>query len=270
MNLRILIAAFLSSIVLLGATSPGSAQQPTTTQWNEALSLTADLQMGGAGGADSEVPESLSDELSGAQYSVNGSVTFGTSGPPQVTCTVTGSYTSGLQTYLAGSAYARIDFQFRVHQTATPPVPVSTVPITVHTEATGEASGTMNSFGYASFELLSFTGPIVDYSISVGSYSPPASDSFNETYAMDAVPDQIYEGAMTANAGLGVEELQSSLAGTATTFIDPVIEIGDEVIVGTTSNYRDYFTIEFGSGYMLGSVPVQPATWGEIKSRYGR
>ena len=56
----------------------------------------------------------------------------------------------------------------------------------------------------------------------------------------------------------------------ASAFVDPIIEVADETIPGTSDSYRDHFDIEFGNGYYaLGDpTPVEPATWGRIKSLY--
>jgi len=252
--------------------SPGHAQL-SETMWSESLSLSADASSAGQPGVDSALPEPLIDNLSGSQYSIDGSVSFGPPGPPQATSTVSGSYTSGLNTYLGGSAYVRIDFSFQVRQTSPPPVSVSAVPISVHAAGTVNASGDAAMFAnaYSSFDLSTIQGPLVSYDIMASNATGGSSDSFNETYQTTLAPDFTVSGAMTASANVGAEGPQPNIQGTATAFIDPVIEVVDDVIPGTSSSYRDYFDIEFGSGYFaLDTTPVEPTTWGQLKTRYGR
>jgi len=258
-------------VIVLLAPSTGHAQL-SATMWNESLSLDADATSGGQPGADSELPEPLSDNLSGSQYSIDGSVSFGPPGPPQATSTVSGSYTSGLNNFLGGNAYVRIDFTFQVRQTSSPPVSVSAVPITVHAAGSVNATGDAAMFANASssFELFTSQGPLVSYDVMASNGTGGSSDSFNEMFQTTLAPDLTVSGAMTASANVGAEGLQPNIQGSATAFIDPVIEVVDDVIPGTGSSYRDYFDIEFGSGYFaLDTVPVEPATWGQIKTRYG-
>jgi hypothetical protein len=272
MSFRIVFPFLLVSLVtILSAPSLGYAQLTNTT-WNESLSLSADATSGGQPGQDSDLPEPLLDNLNGSQYSVDGSISFGPPGPPQATCVVNGSYTSGLNVYLGGTAYVRIDFTFQVRQTSSPPVTVGAVPINVHAAGSVSASGDAAMFANAlsSFELYTFQGPLVSYDIMVSNGTGGNSDSFNEMYQTSLAPELTVSGAMTASANVGAEALQPNTQGNATAFIDPVIEVVDDVIPGTSSSYRDYFDIEFGSGYFaLDTVPAEPATWGQIKTRFG-
>ena len=57
--------------------------------------------------------------------------------------------------------------------------------------------------------------------------------------------------------------------GSAVGMVDPIIEVADEVIPGTSSSYRDFFEIEFSPGYDA-QTPVRRATFGEIKRRFGQ
>jgi len=48
-----------------------------------------------------------------------------------------------------------------------------------------------------------------------------------------------------------------------------VIEISDEIIPGSSANYRDHFAIEYGPGYYaLGPTPTVPTSWGRVKALY--
>jgi hypothetical protein len=82
-------------------------------------------------------------------------------------------------------------------------------------------------------------------------------------------PDEVVSGEIFVDASIGAESPTEGTASTAEATFDPVIEIADMTIPGTTASYRDYFTVEFSPGYFaLGQVPVERTTWGQIKRLY--
>jgi hypothetical protein len=72
---------------------------------------------------------------------------------------------------------------------------------------------------------------------------------------------------MTATASMGTVSTGGAATGTATGMIDPVIEIADQTIPGTSSSYRDYYTLEFSEGYDA-QTPVERTTFGRIKRMF--
>jgi hypothetical protein len=251
---------------------PGHAQL-TPTAWNESLSFSADQENDSFVGVDPDNPEPQSGSLSGSSWSLDGSISFGPAGPPQATSMINGSYNSGLTGFMGGTAYVRIDFEWAVRQTATPPVSVNEVPVKIEADGKAEADGDAAMFAVADadFNIATISGPLMSLEALVDNSSGSAVDSFEVTTTIMLAPDAVVFGDLTANANIAAEVLQGGTSSSATAFIDPVFEVSDDLIPGTSSRYKDFFEVEFGAGYYaLGNpTPVETTTWGKIKSLYG-
>jgi hypothetical protein len=244
-----------------------------TASWIESIILTtSDADTSGTG-LDDAAPEPLDVSILRGSYSLEGTVTFPQSGPPNAAVTLSAQHQSGL-VLLGALAGARIDFQFRVVENAQPPVPVTTVPVHVHAQGFAEASGdtTIRTASFSMFDLISNAGVLVHSAVSadnVGGGAPP-SDSFDYDGQLDLLPGDVVSGEMLADASVGAESPPEGTSIQAGATADPVIEIADAIIPGTSAGYRDYFTVEFSPGYYaLGQSPVERTTWGKIKRLYG-
>jgi hypothetical protein len=251
-----------------------SAQLFSTT-WDEAVTLTADTEEESTLGLDSSLPQPLSGALSGTDYSVDGSIAFAPSGPPRATANLSGSYTSGVSSTLEGNALVHIVYHFQVREIAAPPVAiVGPIPVTVdawgHVDVTGEPI--MLARAYSRFSLYSPTDQLALREIEVWNLSALRSRNFHESVDLKTVAGVPFSVALTSIAAVELLDPESISQGTATASVDPaVIEIGEGTIPGTSESFRDYYEIEFGPGYWaLDPAPVEPVTWGQLKTRYGR
>ena len=262
-------------ILMIGTASVAQAQLSGTI-WAEGLEIFADDQLDGGSGTDNAAPEPFQASLSGSNYSISGEVSFGPAGAPQTTCTVATNYTSGSIIQLAGSAFSTIIFKWVVRQTASGGPSVTTVPVNVVASGTVEVSADGGSFaGAGSRFILRYESggeALVFQEINAnnGGGTTPLSDSFAVTDQFAVAPDVVLTCDMMASAASSAFFNQGATSGTATGFVDPIIEVADELIPGTTENYRDYYEIEFSPGYYaLGDpTPVKPSTWGQIKRLY--
>lgn len=269
-------AAFLSLAtigLLCGGVESSQAQALNATTWTETISGYVDAAFDGSAGVDVLAPEDLSLNSSGNNWNLIGDVTFGTSGPPSVTVSMSGNLQSGVSSVFGGSSYAYVTFEFRVRQNAAPPVSVTEVPVTVHSSGSADATGNVNLYAgaFAYLDISSqLQGPLAAFG--TGASNDPADpnhDSFDMTQSFSVPPGTVLQGEMAASAGVGSELVMLGYNSGATAFIDPVIEVADEIIPGTSSSYRDYFDIEFGSGYQIGNpTAVEQKTWSDLKALY--
>jgi hypothetical protein len=264
-----------AGLVLSGPvlTSTASRTSPPleNAAWIESVVLTSSDSSLTRDGVDDAVPEPLTASLVGTGYSLDGQVVFPQEGAPNVDVTLGAQHQGGLT--LTGSLVGcRIDFQFRVLESATPPVPVTTVPVHIHAQGTADATGdsTLRAASFSRFTLISIA-LLESWDVSadnVGGGAPP-SDSFDNDDQLELAPDEVVSGEIFVDASIGAESPTEGTASTAEATFDPVIEIADMTIPGTTASYRDYFTVEFSPGYFaLGQVPVERTTWGQIKRLY--
>ena len=150
-----------------------------------------------------------------------------------------------------------------------PPVPVTTVPVHIHAQGTTNATGdsTLRAASFSRFTLIS-TALLVSWDVTadnVGGGSP-LSDSFDNDDQLELAPDEVVSGEIFVDAGISAESPPGEAASSAEATFDPVIEVADMTIPGTTASFRDYFTVEFSPGYFaLGQIPIERTTWGKIK-----
>jgi hypothetical protein len=70
-------------------------------------------------------------------------------------------------------------------------------------------------------------------------------------------------------AGVRIAGVPRSGTTHATASIETAIEVADQLIPGTSTNYRDFYELEFSPGYYaLRPEAVQSSTWSEVKSLY--
>jgi len=267
---------------LLIITAPSAQAQLAQTIWAESLSLTAGVESGGGSGSDNSMPEPLSDSILGPQggddYSISGSVAFSpVPSFPQTTCTISTNYNSGDITSLTGNAFSSIIFRFVVVQTSSGGPGVSQVPVSVQAAGTAEVTadgGTFAAAGSSFIVRMDEGGQALIFEqiiANTGGGGTPTSDSFLVSSQLMVPPGAVLQGDMQANANSTASFNQGSTSGTATGFVDPVIEVADELIPGGGgASYRDFYEIEFSDGYLaLGDpTPVEPTTWGRIKRLY--
>ena len=269
-QLATLVAA-LPVVALFVLTAPVRAQL-YDTEWVESVYLSTTHGQDTHDWLHSARPEPLSGSLTGADYSLRGSISFPAAGPPNTTAHLEANYQSGL-TFLGAAATAQIYFQFRVVQTAIPPGTVAAVPVDIQAQGIAEASGdaSLTPFATSFLNLSTPAGPFVEWwALASANSSDPRSDSFNNSEQFDLGPGVVVSGHMYADARLMANILQTAGSAAATATIDPVIGVADAVIPGTPVNYRDCFEIEFSRGYdALGPTPTRSVTWGMLKKQFG-
>jgi len=85
---------------------------------------------------------------------------------------------------------------------------------------------------------------------------------------IDAAVNQVFNATISTHAYVSLAV--SAITLNATAEAHPAIAVSGGIIPGTESRYSDFYTIEFSPGYWaLGNpTPVQPSTWGKMKSHY--
>ncbi len=271
-------AAIAAALILAlgGLAHPASAQPLNATQWFESLSIDADGQSGGSVGVDEAQPEPLAGNLNHANWSLDGDVVFGPAGPPHATTHVSGSHQSGLS-FLGATGYVMISFEIRVNATGNPPVPVNSVPMRIHSQGRAEAHGDAEFFAsaLAFLDMGAETGPLVSLEARATNDpndNDPNQDSFNEVRSFSAQPNSVIFGSMAATATVQAEVPPSGISANAEAFIDPIIEVSDDFIPGTSTRYSDVFEVEFSDGFFALGEPtaVEPASWSRVKSAYAQ
>ena len=243
-----------------------------STSWLESIVLTSSDSSLSRDGVDDAVPEPLTASLVGVGYSLDGQVVFPQQGAPNVAVTLGAQHESGGPALIGSLVGCRIDFQFRVLESATPPVPVTTIPVHLHAKGTAEANGdsTLRAASFSRFTLISIA-LLESWDVSadnVGGGSP-SSDSFDNEDQLELAPDEVVSGEIFVDASIGAESPLGETVSSTDATLDPVIEVADMTIPGTSARFRDFFTIEFSPGYFaLGQVPVERTTWGKIKRLY--
>lgn len=266
---RFILASLTLALALVLTAGPAQAQL-SPALWGENISLDASSDMTSFMGADMFAPESHTEELSGATYDVSGSIQFGTTLAPQGTAEVTWNVFNDV-TSLNLTSILNIDFQCRVIETATPPVTVTEVPVHVLATGSGVVEAQFGSRATAQFVFRAIGTSVVlsdNLDVSGNPDSPePLSDAFTVDENAMIPPDVVCLVGMTATASMGSVGVPVGAVGTATGFIDPVIEVVDEIIPGTSDSYRDYYVIEFSEGYGA-QTPVESTTFGRIKRQF--
>ena len=264
------VIAFFSLLIL---PATGSAQLIDPATWVENVSLDADASVGSASGSDDALPEPLIPGLGGPGYDIDGSVTFNSPGAPNTTAAMSASYTSGLSSFLGGAAHCEINFSFRVVETSPPPFTLANVRVDITASGTADAGGDSELFANVSAIFIVGTPAqptLVNLCAEANNNDFPSS-SFNETNQIILGPTGGANVTMIATASINGEVLVSGTSATATAFVDPVIVISDDLIVGGNgAKYSDHYAIEFADGYWaLGMpTPVEHTTWGKIKRLY--
>jgi hypothetical protein len=265
-----------ASLISVFAFSPPDSRTQTVladATWIESVIMTSSDGSASQQGVDDAVPEPLTESVTGEGYSLAGGVSFPLTGPPNTNVIVSVDHENGL-TLIGAGVGCRINFQFQVVETAGPPVPVTLVPVHIHAQGTAEASGdtTLRAASYSQFTLIGESALLEFWGVSADNVAggAPPSDSFANDAQLDLVLGEVVSGEMIADASIGSESPGSGTHAQAVATADPVIEVADQIIPGTSSSYRDYFDIEFSPGYYaLGQSPVRDTTWGKIKRLYG-
>lgn len=239
--------------------------------WTESIILEVEGNTTSFMGTDEFAPEPGSEQLTGPGYDVSGSVAFGSAAPPVGTAEVTWDITQGFPSV---DLFTDVDIFFgcRVIETGTPPVAVTDVP--VHVVASGSVA-VEDVFGSRATSFFRFqaigTSTIIQANLDVSGdpkVPGPSSDSFSidET---NAIPiGTVALVSMSATASMRIVSISTPAMGNAIGIVDPIIEVADETIPGTTASYRDFYAIEFSPGYDA-QTPVQRVTFGELKHRFG-
>jgi hypothetical protein len=266
------LSLFLSAVVLLSlllVPTTGSAQLSDVV-WSETAYVHADNTSDEKAGVDTDAPEPLSAMLTGSSYSIDGSVSFASPGPPNSTTTMNASYVSGLAEFLGGAAACQILFQFTVSEISSPPVSINTVPVTISATGSAEAGG--DSQLYAEGEVIFSVGPVSEpliwWTAVADNSQGQASDFFDETTQIELAPGASVNVNMANASELYPQgALQPGTSANCTAYVDPVFTIADELIPGGGgATYGDHYEVQVSPGFWaLGQVPVEPTSWGRIK-----
>jgi len=267
MRSTIFSVAVCAGILFFAA--PTGAQDPLgPTFWMETLSLDLADQSKQISGASALSPEEISDFLEGDGCLISGSVVFASSGPPAGMTALPADDLQGACDALYGRAAVHIEFEFRVNQTAAPPVSVSRVPVMVHSRGIAGVNGRgLYAEATVSFQIGFHPFPSVQHMAEADTLNRMAS--FNESDRLNLVPGQVESVRMIGESEVAATSSPGASASPSAS-IDHDIEIADELIPGTSNLYSEFFELEFSSGYWaLGPpAPVAPNRWGQIKKLY--
>jgi hypothetical protein len=223
------------------------------------------------GGIDLSLPEAFNKELSEPGHEVGVEISFRTPGPPQATIRATGnSITAGVDGMGAASS-VNISFQYQVIQIGPPPGNPVLIPIQFI--ADGRVTATSNNMwtmGHVTFEVIDpDQHHLIWQEIFVHNEMAHPDTSFN----VNTVLWGPVGGIFTCNMGAQVECFMNQdplCSGEGFAEVDPIIQVDDQIIPGTSANFRDFFQIEFSEGYWaLGNPnPTERTTWGQLKRLY--
>jgi hypothetical protein len=275
-SVRTALFAILSIALLISSSPPASAQL-ADAMWIENVSIQVDFDFGGEIGSDNSKPENLSSSRSGDDYVASGSVTYAQSAVPEVTCEASTNYQAGELTNLIVDTSASVIWRFVVVESASGGPSVSSVPI--HVTAQGSASVTADaatlSAANARFSIRYEEGAVAVVYEDIVANNVGGTTPLSDTFAVDdqfPMPiDEVFVALIITGASSRASFDQGPAVGSATGFVDPIIEVADELIPGSSSNYRDYYTVEFSKGHDAGdpSTPLRSSpSMGELKSRY--
>ena len=196
---------------------------------------------------------------------------FGPPGPPEGTLLLAWDITE-IGPSVQPAAAVAIDFQFRIVETASPPAGVTGVPVRVAATGSASARGATSPVANSVFRFhVIGAGVLITDRVDVDDNSStenPASDAFTIDETTEIPLDAITLVSMSTAASAGLMASGEARTGSTTGMIDPVIEIVDDPIPGSSGSYRDCFSIEFSEGYDAQTTPVKRITRGELKRLY--
>jgi len=252
------------------------------TDWEERVILIVGTKTQPSYGQDPLAPEPLQDTESNLGCTLDGKLSYGPPGAPSML-----GHTQGQQvtsnahvTPVTATAAGSVTFQVRVTQKATPPVPVNVVPITIyaHGSVRNEGSPPTGCSGYfcqhfvkangsVSLVINSDTQQFLNHSIVAGYLG--ANLSFNEAVIHDIPPNVMLQGEMNVSSMVDMQNADIGMLAICNTAVSFQFVLADAHIPGTQVWFSDYFKIEYSPGYWaLDATPVQPTTWGRIKTLY--
>jgi hypothetical protein len=249
-RLRILPLAILTFVQLVAAAGSASAQLADAL-WTESVSIQANLEFGGQTGSDNSKPENVTGTLDGTDYTAMGSVHYTPSLVPAVTCEASTNYQSGALDILTVDTFANVIWEFVVVESASGGPSVSSVPINVIAQGSAAviADAASLAAASASFEIRYLnTGVAVVYETIVANNvggGTPLSDSFAVSGNFALPIGEVFRAMIMTGASSRASFDQGAAVGSGTGYVDPVIEVADELIPGTSESYRDYYQVEF-------------------------
>jgi hypothetical protein len=271
----ILTGGWILPVLCLSLPAIVHADPLPSATWTETMSIHAATVTKEYGGQDAIAPEALSGTLSASQYSLEGDVTFGHSGPPFAIAHAKGSLTNGGGDLLHPLSYGVISesvitFDLMIVPTHVPPVQVENVPFVITSVGSLFATGQCTfcvSAGTASGSMVVYENDVEVFNKTVSITSNDGQASMAAADGISLHPGSILHCSLTVLAQMGVA---FSGSGESTASLGPGFEISSAFIPGTEYQYRDFFQIEYSPGYWaLGNpTPVNPTTWGRIKSLY--
>jgi hypothetical protein len=182
---------------------------------------------------------------------------------------------------VTATAAGSVAFQVRVTQTAVPPVSVSAVPVTIYAHGTVRTSGSppTGCTGYTcqhyvqtnasvSLVLGSDTQQLLNQSIVAGYLG--ANLAFNQQDIHNIPPNVMLSGEMNVSSTVEMHNADVGMLAISNVTANCQFVLADAHIPGTDVWFSDYFKIEYSPGYWAldDPTPVQPTTWGRIKSQY--
>jgi len=244
--------------------------------WTESVSIQANLEFGGQTGSDNSKPENIAGTLDGADYVATGSVHYTPSLVPAVTCQASTNYQSGALDILTVDTFASVIWEFVVVESASGGPSVSSVTINVLAEGSAAVTADAATLAAANarFEIRYLnTGVAVVYEDIVANNvggGTPLSDSFAVSNSFALPIGEVFRAMIMTGASSRASFDQGAAVGSGTGYVDPVIEVADELIPGSSESYRDYYQVEFSQGYDTGvTTPVRSnASMGRLKSMF--
>ena len=262
---------FLITVVLLLALPISISAQLEPSSWTEWIEFGSGDFNASISGERPHYPDPLSERFYDPHYLCDASVSFPLTGPPSGT--IRGELTIDTPE-AAPFLVVRFDFEsfFRVQQLGTPPVAVNFVPVTIQRAGHAEipvgyppAPVPMTVSVHTEFHVSSDLGTIeIADEIAANNFGGAQQSSFAETHQF-WLPLQ-ETASVYAFTVLDIGGATSAGSVEATGWIDPVIEVADAIIAGTSNSYREFFKVETSPGFW--ALPTETKSWGAIKRMF--
>lgn len=262
----------LVAVAALALTASASQAQPTLSPalWQEQVFLQVGSEIRSYAGPNINAPEEHTETFSGEGFEVDGTCAFGTPGIPEATSQVAWDLSKGNHS-LVLSTIVSIGFQMIVTETSTPPVAVEEVPVRVVIDGSADVTDVFGSRSTSDYRVQVVTTFILlSDAIDVSGDSDGPASATISIDQIEMIPlDTLTLINMGTSASMNTVSIDAPASGSATGNISTRFEIVDDTIPGTSSSYRDFFTLEYSEGYDA-MTPVEPVSIGQLKTKFDR
>jgi hypothetical protein len=267
---RSFVSIIISTLPLVFLASDSSAQLSEAI-WTEWISFSAGDFHADVFGERASSPEQLIERFSGGGYLCEASITFPRSGAPFAVVNILVDIDTA-DLLPAASARFQIEFQFALQQVVVPPVNVSFVPMEVTRNGSAEIvtgflpNPPMNASVQTEFHASGDQGSIhITDEINANNFGGVQLSSFAKTDAFWMAPDET--GSVFAFTAIDIGAAAYAGRVEVEGQIDPIIEVADQLIPGTSTSYRDVYQVELSDGFW--ALPNRTTSFGALKATFG-